>query len=368
MVLFVISIIIIAIGAGCTQERSITIGVVGSMTGNQSDLSVSGRRGIEIAVDRINASGGIDGKKVKLVVKDDKNDPDRAKEIVDEFVSQQIHLVIGHYTSGMMLAAYGEMVSQDILYLGPTISTDNLSGVDDNFIRFIASTKEQAMVISNEAKRLNQKNFLVIADKKNLGFHELLCQNFEAILQENGGQVLDIFEYEALDDATLEDMIKLIESQRSTDGIFVISNASDLAVIVQATRKQGIDVDIYGPLWAHTNDLIRVAGEYSEGVRVVSGIDIENVSEPYLEFQKEFYEKYGQEVTFSSIYSYETMMALAQAIDKAGNDDANQVKEAIIEIGQFEGLQANFIIDQYGDNTRKYMLDQVIGNAYKRID
>ena len=366
--LLLVIIIVVILDSGCTRDRDITIGVVGSMTGNQSDLSVSGRRGIEIAVDEINTSGGINGMKLKLVMKDDKNDPERAKEIVDEFVKEGIHLVIGHYTSGMMLAAYDEMVNKNILYLGPTISADNLSGIDDNFIRFIASTKEQAMIINQEAEKLNQKKFLVLADQKNLGFNEMLYKNFASILTENDGQIIDSIEYESLEDKTLGDILGSTENHSDLDGIFVISNATDLAIITQTIRKNHINVDIYGPLWAHTNDLIRVAGEYAEGIRVVSGIDYESQSDRYMQFNNKFYEMYGQETTFSSIYSYETMMALSQAMKQTGNDDPVEVKNTILSLGQFEGLQATFTIDKYGDNTREYMLDQVIGNTYMRVD
>lgn len=366
--LFIGITIMITTISGCSRNKEIIIGVVGSMTGNQSDLSVSGRRGIEIAVDEINSTGGIDGRQVRLEVKDDLNDPERAAEIVDEFINQGVHLVIGPYTSGMMLAAYDEMIGKNILYLGPTISVDTLSGIDDNFIRFIASTKEQAMVITKEAKKLNQKNFIVLADQKNLGFNEMLYKNFETLLAEDGGKVLEFIEFESVEDSSLEEILSAINNHQNIDGIFIISNATDLAMITQTIRKNAVSVDIYGPLWAHTNDLIRVAGEYAEGIRVVSGIDYDNDSERFADFRKKFLEKYGQEVTFSSVYSYETMMAIKQAIQQTGNDDPAKVKEAILQINKFDGLQTNFIIDRFGDNTRDYMLDQITANVYKRVD
>ncbi len=158
MIIFLILIFILILN-GCRKE-TIKIGIVGTMTGSQSDLSVSGRRGIEIAVDQINKNGGIRGKKLELIIKDDLNDAIRAKEIVSEFVKEDIKIVVGHYTSGEMIAAYDEVIKHDILYLGPTISADSFSGLDDNFIRFIASTKEQAQIIADFAIEQNHKNFI----------------------------------------------------------------------------------------------------------------------------------------------------------------------------------------------------------------
>lgn len=353
---------------GCEKRGTIRIGVVGTMTGTQSDLSVSGRRGIEIAVDEINRNGGIDGRQVEIVVKDDQNNPERAKEIVNEFIDEGISIVIGHYTSGMMLAAYDEIAKNDILYLGPTISADGLSMRNDNFIRFIASTKEQAQIITKVANDLEQKEFIVIVDDKNIGFNEMLFQNFEELLKENDGVIVEEYGYTELNDGTIEEIKNVIEQNVNADAVFIISSGNDTGIIAQKIRKQGFNLEIYSPLWSHTSDLIRVGGEYVEGVKVVSGIDCDSKTKKYLEFENEFIEKYGLEVTFSSVYSYETFMALAEAMNAADSHDPEKIKAQIIEIGCFEGLQQDFLIDKYGDNTRQYMMDEIVNGEYVRIE
>ena len=364
----IIFLLVIIMACGCAGKKPIKIGLVGTMTGKQSDLSVSGRRGVEIAIEKINNNGGIHGRKIELVIKDDLFDQNRAKEIVGEFVKEGIQIVIGHYTSGEMTAAYDEVKKQDILYLGPTISADALGGIDDNFIRFIASTKEQAQIITKVALEKKQKKFVVIIDNKNIGFNEMLYKNFEDCLNEGGESILTKITYDNLDDDTIVKISNEIKAQKEVESLFIISNASDLATITKECRKRNIESTIYGPLWAHTDDLLRIGGEYVDGVNVVSGVDYDNTSEEFIEFQDAFYKKYGKEVSFSSIYSYEAMMALSIAIESVGNTDPKKVKAKIIEIGTFQGLQEKFLIDQYGDNTRNYMLDQIMKGGYVRVD
>jgi len=163
---------------GCNyQLEPIKIGVVGTMSGIDSDLSVSGRRGVELAVEEFNNSGGLNGRKVEIVVKDDKNDVNQALRVDNEFIDKNIPVVIGHYTSGMMVESMDYLRTRDILFLSPTISADSLSGIDDNFIRFIATTKEQAVVLTNLANKNNHKKFAIIYDLSNKGFNENLYNN-----------------------------------------------------------------------------------------------------------------------------------------------------------------------------------------------
>ena len=212
----VLTILLSAMNGCSTKKETVKIGVVGTMSGMQSDLSVSGRRGIEIAVDEINERGGINGCQIELIIKNDENNYERAAEIVQEFADEGVSYVIGHYTSGMMLAAYDELSKHDILYLGPTISSDSLSLMDDNFIRFIASTKEQAEILNTIALRDDHVKFVILFDEKNLGFNELLYHNFEEILMSHGGEVVWNYGFETIDETVTEEMVnylKLIESE-----------------------------------------------------------------------------------------------------------------------------------------------------------
>lgn len=364
-IMFIILILLQLVS--CKSTETIRIGVVGTMSGNQSDLSVSGRRGIEMAVDEVNSLGGINGRLIELVVKDDENNPEKAKQIVGEFVNEGIPVVIGHYTSGMMLAAYDEVEANDILYLGPTISADSLSERDDHFIRFIASTKEQATIIVKNALKDNHDDFIVVMDQKNLGFNEKLYLNFDKLLKENNGSVHSVVAYNTIDEDLFSRITSEIIKNKEIDGLFIISNATDMAILTQKLRNNNIDIPVYGPLWAHTNDLLRVGGDLVEGVYVVSGVDNQSKNDIFENHREKYESRYGESITFSSMYSYETMMALAEALKSADYEYAS-IKKEILKIGNFKGLQYDFYIDQFGDNTRQYMLDQIINGNYVRID
>jgi len=216
----------------CGNKEPIHIGIVGTMSGSGSDLAVTGRRGAELAVKEINEDGGIDGRMIELVIKDDKNDPEVAKSLVDAFIDEDIQLVIGHYTSGMMTAVVDKVNRANILYLGPTVSADELSGRDDHFLRFIASTGEQAKVLTSIAKDFNHKKFIIVVDEKNAGFNTALYNNFVEDLAVVGGDVLSTHYYTDLSREVLDEICD-VSCAIDSDGIFIISNASDFSLLAQ---------------------------------------------------------------------------------------------------------------------------------------
>lgn len=368
MVLFCISSALTLFESGCVHKEPVLIGVVGTMTGNNSDLSVSGRRGIEMAVKEINESGGINGRLVELVIKDDKNDPGQAEKIVDEFVNEGIELVIGNYTSGMLLAAYDTIIKSNLLYLAPTVSADSLNGIDDNFIRFIPTTALQADIIIQDVKKNKYNRFLIISDQKNIGFSEALRNNFEEQLINNNGSVVSLVNYETLDQSKIDEIISILNVENSINSIFIISGSSDIAAIAQQLTKYNIKLPIYGPLWAHTGELINNGGTSVEGIKIVSGIDLDSKKNTYIEFQNTYKIMFGEEVTFAAMYSYETMMAMAEVIKETKKTDWKSVKEALIDQQLFYGIQDEFKIDRYGDNLRTYGLDTIRDGVYKRVE
>lgn len=363
----IILLTIMAAFIGCQKPANLKIGVVGTMTGPNSDLSVSGRRGVEMAVDEINQKGGIQGRIIELVVKDDENDPVVALKKDQEFIAEDIRLIIGHFTSGMVLSSMDYINSQDMLMLSPTISADSLSGMDDNFIRFIAPTKEQAKALVEVAQKLKQNHIAVLYDERNKGYTDQLVLNYQGLLKEKMGVEAKVYSYDSQMPETLGQALKAIEAE-APKGLFIVANAEDCARIAQGIKPAMPELQLYVPLWANTAELIRKGGVAVEGMMVVAGLDIGSESEKFKVFRQGYKERYGEETNFGSLYSYEAMMALAMAIEKAGGQQPMKIKNKLIEISMFEGVQDQYSIDSYGDNMRQYQVCIIHQGALRKVE
>ena len=353
---------------GCNQKNEvIKIGVVGTMSGINSDFSVSGRRGVELAVDEFNKAGGLNGRKIELVVKDDKNDSVTALKVDKEFISENIPIVIGHYTSGMMVNSMDYLKDKDILFLSPTISADSLSGLDDNFIRFTATTNESAIVLADTANKNNNRKFAVIYDVENKGFNDALSNNFKRLLEENQGEVILTKTYTSSVNVNYSSLAKDI-AESNAEALLIITGAVDNALITQQLRKIGCKVQIYSSLWSNTVGLINNGGTAIEGMFIVGVMDLDGKALDVVRLKERFLDQYGENLTYSAVYSYEATTSLFQAMKMGPDLKPSTIKNNIISIKDFKGLEENYQIDKFGDNNRKYIIFRVEDGQLRRVD
>jgi branched-chain amino acid transport system substrate-binding protein len=181
IVLFILLIlIIISLLCTCNSNQSIKIGYVGTLSGVNSDLGVSGRNGAKMAVDIINKMGGIDGKTLELIIKDDRNDKNIALQVDKELFEEGVVAIVGHMTSNMAELSVPYINENKILMLSPTMATDTLADLDDYFLRMIPSNVEQANAISAIVHEKGIKKASVVYDTANLTFAEGLKNQFES--------------------------------------------------------------------------------------------------------------------------------------------------------------------------------------------
>lgn len=337
------------------------------MSGINSELSVSGRRGVELAVDELNKAGGLDGRKVELVVKDDKFDSTTALNVDKEFIKENVPVVIGHYTSGMMVNSMEYLKDKDILFLSPTISADSLSGIDDNFIRFIATTREQAAVLADTANENNHKRFSIIYNLENNGFNDIFASNFKKLVEKNNGEVILTKTYTSSVDVDYLSLAKELEGSKA-EALLLIASAADNAQITQQLRKIGGKAQIYAPLWSNTADLISKGGAAVNGMFIVGAIDRNGKATELVEFKEKYLDKYGESINFSAAYSYEATRSLFQAMKMGPDLKPPTIKNNIISMKDFKGLDGYYQIDKFGDSNRTYMIFKVEDGQLRRID
>lgn len=330
-------------------------------------MSVSGRRGAELAAQVINETGGVKNRKIQLIFKDDENDPKVALSSQEAFVNEGVKFVVGPFTSGMAMAVMDYVNNNDLLLLGPTISADSLSKKDDHFIRFIASTKEQALVLAQEAVNRKHKSISVVYDQRNKGFTDQLVQNYVSLIQKGLNITPEVIAYDPTKSDSTQAALNAIVLHKP-EALFLVASAEECAKMAQTLAEEQLSIQLYGPLWANTQELVRKGGTSINGMILVGGIDQEDQVNSYLEFTKKYEENYGEPPTFASMYSYETLMALAETMKASGSTDPENIKMAMIKKGEFSGVQGPFTLDAFGDNTRAYLLMRIQDGTMRKVE
>ncbi|MDT8445116.1 MAG: ABC transporter substrate-binding protein [Desulfuromonadales bacterium] len=106
----------------CKEQPPLKIGFVGGLTGRVADLGVAGRDAVILAVEEKNRSGGIAGRKVELVVSDDRQDVGSARQAISELTTQQVVAIIGPMTSSMAAVIQPLVNVEQIVTISPTVN------------------------------------------------------------------------------------------------------------------------------------------------------------------------------------------------------------------------------------------------------
>jgi len=129
-----VALMFLLVVSSCGPREPIRIGFVANLTGANAALGVDGRDGALLAVEIVNSRGGVNGRDLELVVRDDLGTAQGAILADGELVNdEKVGVIIGHMTSNTMIAAWQEFKDSGVIFLSPTVSTPQLSGMDDNF-------------------------------------------------------------------------------------------------------------------------------------------------------------------------------------------------------------------------------------------
>lgn len=344
---------------------SIKLGFSAGLSGLKSELGISGRNGAQLAVEEINRNGGIRGRKVELLVMDDKNNAETACVVDQKLAKQGVNIIIGHMVSSVAVDTVKNANENKILLISPTIATDELSHIDDNFIRVIASNKVQGYSLAKAVLReTTVRSIAIVYDENNASFARIIKENFEVQMKDSGASVVATASFKNRSD--FKNIISEVRESKA-EGILLIASAIDAGMFCQQSRKQNLRLPVFSPMWTMTNDFIQAGGADAEGAYLISQVDLENEEATYVEFQKEYQERYGESPSFSSVLSYDAVRVAAVAIQEAGTDSSDQVKDAILRVGEFSGLQGHIKLDGFGDVKNSYYLYRVQDGVFKKV-
>lgn len=350
------------------DRNPIKIGFAATLSGINSELGVSGRNGATLALNRINENGGINGRPLELISKDDQNDVDIALDIDNAFFNEGIHLIIGHMTSQMAVTTVPFINEKHMLMLSPTIAADDLTGKEDYFYRVIPSNKTQAWTISEKMKSDGLEKVGVVIDCSNPLFTTTLRAFFTEYFQATGGEVVylhDIICNNTNSDGDIcDECLNTIRSP-DFDGIFILTASDRFALYAQRLYQHGVQTKLYGPAWAMTTDLLARGGKSVDGAVFVNYYDNQSTSPDYLSFHHDYVERFGQKPSFASILSYEAVSILATVIKECDSTNPDAIIAYLKQVKVFDGLNGSIAFNNDGDASRPLFLYRVNGNEFQ---
>lgn len=361
----VLALLAVSMLAACGDGEKYRIGFIGGLSGRYQDLGNAGRDGALLAVDMRNAQGGVNGRKVELIARDDEQDATRARRALDDLVALNVSAVVGPMTSSMAVALAPRLAQTGTLMMGVHTTTTELTGRDDMFFRVIDDTNKYASEVARfHHQRRKVRQVAILYDLANVDYSASWVADYKRTFEELGGVVVRSLSFDSHYERKYDDMARtLLEVQ--PDMVVIVANAVDTAEIVGKLRNQNANVQLAGCGWANTERLLENGGKQIEGLLLEEYVDLEDFSSAYQSFREAFIQRFKKEPSYGASMAFEAANIVMDGLAK--NSDARQLKQTLLGIGSFRGVQGVIRFDAYGDVQRQVFFAEVRDGRFQRL-
>jgi branched-chain amino acid transport system substrate-binding protein len=303
----------------------IRVGISAPMSGPSAIYGAQVLSGVEQAVEDLNAGGGVLGKLIELVTRDDKCDPGRAKTIAEELVDKEkVTLVIGPACSAAAIAAlpiFGSRENQVVDILPSATASALTERGLANIFRIVPRADRQGPIASAYLQQLNGYNVAILSDESSY------AAEIDGALRRSWPRIETDAKLQDKYSLSQTDFSPLIERLRGSDikVVYVAGVSTGLANLIRQARANGLqalfvasDAAAYPQLWS-------VAGDSADGMLFTFFPDPTPEAGPIVQRMQQK----GREPSIDGLYAYAALQVWTQAASKAGTFDAHKVSEVL---------------------------------------
>lgn len=350
---------------GCGEPEPIRLGFIGGLSGINADLGTAGRNGAQLAVEQANAAGGIQGRPLQLIIKDDQLDPEQGKQVTGELLDAGVAAILGPMTSAVAMAVAPLANQAQVLMMAGTVSTDALSGQDDYFFRTIGTHVEHARQLAQYlAQRRGVKSASLVLDLRNQAYSESWSRHFSRYFQEHGGVTLEVVGFTSTvqtDYAALA--TRALHGQPQV--VLLITSTQDAALLSNQLRQLQPATLLATAEWAGTGHLVELGGKAVEEVVVPQFMDVHSRQPAFLAFRRAYLRRFGLEPGFPALTTYNATQVVLQAL--AGQARDEPLKQTLLRQREYPGLQGPIHFDEFGDTQNSTYLTVIRNGQYDYV-
>ena len=352
--------------SGGGDADAIKVGEFASLTGGSASFGQSSHKGTALAIDEINAGGGVLGKKLKLIAEDDQSMAGQPATIVRKLISQdKVVAVLGEVASSKSLEAAPICQDNKIPMISPASTNPKVTEKGDYIFRICFIDPFQGTVMAKFAQSKGWKKIAVLTDVKqdySVGLREFFVKGFTA----TGGEIVKEQNYSTGD----KDFKAQLTSIKATepDAIFVPGYYGEVSLIGKQARLLGIKVPLLGGDGWVGDSLLKVAGNSLDGSFFSCHFSADDKSEAVQNFVKKYKAKYnGETPDDMAALGYDSAVILAEAIKKAGTTDGEKLRDAIAGTKAHPGITGLITLDEKRNATKPAVILGIGGGGFQFV-
>ncbi|MGL5206072.1 MAG: ABC transporter substrate-binding protein [Acidaminococcaceae bacterium] len=349
-------------GGGSKASDEIKIGVVGEMTGSNATYGASMVNGMKLAVKEVNDKGGVNGKKINLVVADDKSEPAEAANAMSKLINQdKTPVVMGIFTSSNAIAAanVSETAKVPFLAIGatnPKVTLDEKTGkVKPNTFRVCFIDPFQGTVGANFVlNEMKMKKAVVFVDNSS-DYSKGLASFFKQAYTSKGGEIIGEEAY-LQKDSDFKAVLTKIKTM-NPEVLYVPGYYEEVGKIVKQAREMGMTLPIVGGDGWDSPKLAEIAGAASlNNTFFTNHYSPDDTSEASKSFVDAYVKAYNQKPDAPAVLGYDGARLMIDAISRAGGTDAAKVAKALADTKNYKAVTGDTSLNETHDAVKSAVI------------
>jgi branched-chain amino acid transport system substrate-binding protein len=363
------SLLVILAITSCTKkanDNEILLGSYSSNTGATGSFGILQKQGIEMAVEEINAKGGINGKKITLINYDNKSENDETLAVVNRLVSQDnVLAIIGETTSGK--SKIGAQIAQanKVVMLSPSATNPDVTKVGNYIFRACFIDPFQGKVMAKfMTENLKFKKAAILRDVKS-DYSVGLSDVFTEEIKKMGGEIVADVSYQE-GDIDFKSQLTAIKAKKP-EAIFVPGYYNEVALLAKQLKELGMTQTLLGGDGWSSPKLYEIAKEAMNGHYFSNHYTTESTDPKTVEFVKSYKAKHKEDPDVMAALGYDAVYLLAEAIKNAKEVNRETVREELSKIKDFAGVTGKMSMDENRNAVKSAVVVKTVGPVYKFV-
>ncbi|MSR67196.1 MAG: ABC transporter substrate-binding protein, partial [Pedosphaera sp.] len=358
---------------GGSGDNVIRIGEFASLTGKEATFGISSHEGTVLAIEELNAAGGVLGKKLELLTEDDLSKAGESATVVNKLIARDhVVAILGEVASSRSLEAAPICQQNQIPMISPSSTNPKVTETGNYIFRVCFIDPFQGKVLANfAAKTLKAKKVAIFTDVKS-DYSKGLAKYFKEGYAKSGGQIVAELDFNG-GDKDFKAQLTAIKSA-NPEAVFVPGYYTDAALICIQAKQLGLNIPFFGGDGWESDQLLKIGKDAFEGhyfsTHYAPEVATEKSKQFVAAYQKRWKNSNGTPKLPDAMAAlgYDSAMILADAMKRARSTEGPKVRDALATTKDFDGVTGRTTINAQRDATKSAVILQVKNGSFHFVE
>jgi branched-chain amino acid transport system substrate-binding protein len=356
-----------ALSAPAYSQETIKIGEYASLTGKEAAFGQSSHKGTLLAIEEMNAAGGVLGRQLELITEDNQTKQGESATIVKKLISREkVVGVLGEVASMRSLEAAPICQAYRVPMISPSSTNPKVTQIGNYIFRVCFIDPFQGTVMAKFAKETLKIRKVALLTSVSSAYSVGLAKYFKERFIADGGEVV-IEQKFTEGDKDFNAQLTAIKAS-GVEGIFVPGYYTEAALICKQARDLGMTVPLFGGDGWEAPELIEIGGDAVEGCYYSTHYSPEVDTPAVKEFVAKFQARFEGEIPDAmAALGYDSAGVMVDAIRRAGSTDEPAVRDALAATRDFPGVTGSTSMDKDRNASKAAVIIMVKDGKFKFV-